>query len=103
MAKGKPKKPKISAATNLSTAKTPRADIPVDFYKLKPAWRISRMEMCDPYGWHELGKEKLSEIRTKLGNFESMTWREILVDANKQNHFIAVCESVVEKTDKRQR
>jgi hypothetical protein len=53
------------------------------------------MEMCNPFGWHELTKEKLSEIRTKLAGFENSTWNDILVGSNKQNHRI-----LVEKLDK---
>jgi len=43
------------------------------------------MEWCDPYGWHEVGADKLHHIRTKLMNFESMTWQEIL---NRNNHLV---------------
>lgn len=45
--------------------------------------------MCDPFGWHKLEKEKIEEIRTKLGHLESRTWSDILVNAKKLNHTIA--------------
>jgi len=46
--------------------KQPKAEEPtIQFYKLRPAWRIGKIEMCDPYGWHEISKEKLAEIRSK--------------------------------------
>lgn len=48
--------------------------------------------MCDPFGWHEISKEKLTEIRVKLAGFEASTWNEILIGAKKQNHFIAVTD-----------
>lgn len=48
------------------------------------------MEMCDPFGWHEITKEKLSEIRTKLAGFENSTWSDLLVKGKKQNHSIPV-------------
>lgn len=48
------------------------------------------MEMCDPFGWHEIGREKLAEIRSKLASLENSTWNEILVGSKKQNHFISV-------------
>lgn len=48
------------------------------------------MEMVDPFGWHELDRETLQTIRTRLAHFESMTWSEILVRAKKQNHSIQV-------------
>ena len=48
--------------------------------------------MCDPFGWHEITKEKLTEIRQKLAGFENSTWNDILIGAKKQNHFISVTE-----------
>ena len=44
--------------------------------------------MCDPYGWHEIPKDKLKDIHKQLADFERRTWREILVDSKKQNHAI---------------
>lgn len=55
---------------------------------LKPAWRISSLQMIDPYGWHRINGVKVREIRDKLADFESMTWNEILVKGKKQNHTI---------------
>ena len=43
--------------------------------------------MVDPFGWHEIEKNKLGEIRNKLADFESMTWHEIL---GKNSHLIPV-------------
>ena len=43
------------------------------------------MEMCDPFGWHTIDGVLLEEIRTKLRNFESMTWGEIL---GRNNHLV---------------
>ena len=48
------------------------------------------MEMCDPYGWHQMGAAKGTEIIQKLGHFETMTWDEILVKAKDRNHAIPV-------------
>jgi hypothetical protein len=50
------------------------------------------MEMRDPFGWHEISKEKLTEIRSKLAAFENSTWSEILVGSSKQNHPIPVSD-----------
>jgi hypothetical protein len=73
--------------------KQPKAEEPViQFYKLRPAWRIARMEMREPFGWHELGKEKLEYIRQKLRQFENSTWNEILLIGKKQSHSIAVSD-----------
>jgi hypothetical protein len=55
-----------------------------------PSWRISKIDMLHPFGWQDLDAVTLNEIRTKLAQFESMTWNEILVDSKKQNHSVAV-------------
>jgi hypothetical protein len=46
--------------------------------------------MVDPFGWHRIDTAKLEEVRRKLGDFESMTWNEILVVAGRRNHAVAV-------------
>jgi hypothetical protein len=46
--------------------------------------------MLHPFGWQDLDAVTLNEIRTKLAQFESMTWNEILVDSKKQNHSVEV-------------
>ena len=55
-----------------------------------PSWRISKLDMLHPFGWQNVDAAKLTEIRTKLAQFESMTWNEILVDSKRQNHSVAV-------------
>lgn len=62
----------------------------VDPLPMSPAWRISMLEMVDPFGWHVLETEKLDEIRRKLSSFEAMTWHEILVVARHRNHAVPV-------------
>lgn len=57
---------------------------------LHPAWRVSIIEMDSPFGWREIAPEKLLEVRTKLRDFESMTWHEILVVAKHRNHAVAI-------------
>jgi hypothetical protein len=73
-----------------SVTKKPSRAVSVDFFTMKPAWRVSMLEMCDPFGWHLIVKEKVAEIRNKLGEFEKLTWREILVDQSNRNHAIQV-------------
>lgn len=46
--------------------------------------------MCDPFGWHEIGHEKLTEIRSKLASLEDSTWNDILLTSKKQNHRIPI-------------
>lgn len=46
------------------------------------------MEMCDPFGWHELGSGKFAEIRQRLSELERLTWNEILVINSYWNHAV---------------
>jgi hypothetical protein len=55
-----------------------------------PAWRVSILETQDPYGWHTIDLTTFEHIRERLGNFETMTWRDILIVGKKQNHSVAV-------------
>ena len=73
-----------------TASKSPKSLPSFDFNKLSPSWRISYMEMCDPFGWHELRQEKLREIRGKLGELEKLTWNEILVARKHLNHTVQV-------------
>ena len=43
------------------------------------------MEMVDPFGWHTVDKETILSIRTKLSQFETMTWGSILNGKNHHN------------------
>jgi hypothetical protein len=93
MSKGKHKKQvKTSAPISETTQKIPKTVVQPNFNQLKPAWRVSLLEMRDPFGWHEVSREKLAEIREKLSNFESMTWNEILIVAKKFHHTVQVIE-----------
>jgi hypothetical protein len=65
---------------------------PESFNQRKAAWRVGKVQMADPYGWHTLDLAAIGYIREKLGAFESMTWSEIFVVAKKQNHDILVSE-----------
>lgn len=72
-------------------SKTPRlAADPESFYDRNPSWRVNRLEVREPYGWHILTDAKLHEIREKLTGFENSTWKDILVRAGDRNHFVEV-------------
>lgn len=72
------------------TNKEPKiASSPTGYYHLRPSWRISKLEMVEPYGWHIIDIEKLNYIREKLVHFESMTWDEILIKGKKFHHSVA--------------
>ena len=49
------------------------------------------MQTQDPYGWHEVSAARLLQINLKLTHFESMTWRDILmngVEGRRPHHFV---------------
>jgi hypothetical protein len=57
---------------------------------MRACWRIQILQLVDPYGWHALTPADLSEMRTKLAQFEQKTWNEIFVDDKKHNHSVPV-------------
>jgi hypothetical protein len=67
-------------------------DAGTSFYGLFPSWRVGRMEMVDPFGWHRVDGQILRYVRERLAQFETMTWAEILVRSKKQNHSIKVSD-----------
>lgn len=78
-----------------SPSKQPQiASDPNRFYHFPPAWRISTLEMCGPFGWHGIDGKTLQYIQQKLASFESMTWEEILVKGKTYNHFIEVASLI---------
>ena len=86
----KPKHKVVPALKQIHTEKKPVVGSMPDWGKFKPAWQISKLEMCDPFGWHNLDKAKLDDIRTKLSQFESMTIIEIFVKGKHHHHSIPV-------------
>ncbi len=58
------------------------------------------MELVDPFGWHKIESTKIHWVRQKLGEFESMTWNQILVEAKKHHHTISV-SSICSEAKKR--
>jgi hypothetical protein len=55
-------------------SKTPKkAGFDENALLMRPAWRIGHMEMCDPFGWHEVDVATLEIIRERLKNFETMS------------------------------
>jgi len=87
----KKKQPFVQKSPNPS--KKPTAVAIIDWEKFHPAWSVKNLEMVHPdFGWQKIDEQKLNEIREKLGNFESMTWHEILVKSKKQNHSVSIPE-----------
>jgi len=58
--------------------------------------------MVDPFGWHQVSREKILDIRHKLASFESMTWGEILIKG-KQNHHLVPVERIAGRAQDRLR
>lgn len=46
--------------------------------------------MADHWGWHAVSASELRSVHRKLSDFETMTWQEILVRANRQNHHVEI-------------
>lgn len=74
----------------VSRSKKPKSEPVSDFNNQYPSWQISLLQMVDPWGWHELGKTKTAEIKSKLAELEKKTWNTILVREKHWNHTIAV-------------
>ena len=86
----KSKQVKTAFSVPTSPVKTPKLEAGPDFYKLRPVWRFARLEMCAPFGWHEIGREKLIEVHAKLSELEALTWYEILLIRKHLNHSVEV-------------
>lgn len=86
---GPGKKP--AARAHPQCTKRPVATLDAESFKgRRPSWRISLLEMIDPYGWHIVdNKEQLESIMNRLRNLETMTWSEILIVGKKQNHHVS--------------
>jgi len=57
-----------------------------------PSWRVARLELVDPFGFHIVSGALLLEIREKLAHFEAKTWNEILIREKHRNHTVSVSE-----------
>jgi hypothetical protein len=68
----------------------PLAGFSEDWREMRPSWRISLMEMVDPFGWHAVTAEEALQVRARLAGLESMTWKQILYEGGYRNHFIPV-------------
>jgi len=69
---------------------------------MQPSWRLNKLELCEPFGWHEVDKTTLEYIHSKLIAFESMTWSQILIDAKKRHHNVKtvdLCKEAQERLE----
>jgi hypothetical protein len=67
-----------------------------------PSWRVNRVELVEPFGWHILDAELMRHIHEKLRNFETRTWNDIWVKDKHNNHAIAA-EKLCSEAKKRLR
>jgi hypothetical protein len=80
------------ASQRVSGAKEPQIADRTNLMQLKACWRVKRVQVVDPYGWHDLTASDLVYIRSKLSEFETMTWNEIFIDGKKWNHSIQISQ-----------
>lgn len=48
--------------------------------------------METPFGWHELNADEARRVLDRLRSFETMTWKQIIVDAGHHNHLVPVAD-----------
>ena len=70
--------------------KTPRIAEHPNFPYSKPNWAVSMMEIYGEFGWGKIGRSDLDRVRKRLGNFEGMTWNEILIQGGGRHHPIPI-------------
>lgn len=80
----------------------PKAEFDEDWREMKPAWRVSLLEMHTPYGWKEIDQAEAVQVRDRLASYESMKWKEIIpsyrshlikvtdLSADARNHLVAI-------------
>ncbi len=85
------KRPAFEVAPDVK--KLPAFGPAVSSNEQNPSWRIARLDLVDPFGWHTVdGADELHKIRQKLKEFEEKTWNEILVKEKKRNHTVSVSD-----------
>jgi hypothetical protein len=84
VATGGGKNPKSRSLPEMS--KVPRTVYVDDAMKMNPAWRITLVQTAEPWGWHTLTGTELQEVHSKLCEYETKTWSEILVQEQYRNH-----------------
>jgi len=59
---------------------------------MRACWRIQKLQLVNPYGWHELNAAEVLRMRQKLSQFEQRTWNEIFVRDKGYNHSVPVAD-----------
>ena len=84
----RPHAPKFKNEPHPSKSPKIGAD-PESYLKSSPSWRFSRLELCDPFGWHAIDGETVHFICSKLAAFETMSWSDIVIRAKKFSHQVS--------------
>jgi hypothetical protein len=101
MSRGNKKKPK--SAVQVSNIKSPQAfqyvpgkktpviaeEAPL-YDDTKAAWRVSKIQIIDPYGFHELDAAGISKVKERLAALEGNTWSDIFIRDARHNHQIQI-------------
>jgi hypothetical protein len=83
------KKPKI--VENVQSKKSPVIAESVSLYDDdKAAWRVGRIQIVDPYGFHELDATGIARVKERLASLERSTWKDIFIRDAEYNHQIEV-------------
>ncbi len=85
-----PQKQPVIGAIRVSPEKRPAIEAKGDYLEHYPSWRLSRLEMTGPFGWHRLEPIQVEHLRARLATFEALRWKEILVRDQENNHFIEI-------------
>ena len=81
------------AVEKVAGKKIPVVAEPVSLYDdEKAAWRIGRIQLVDPYGWHDLDSEGVRRVKERLASLEGSTWKDIFVSGAQYNHQIEVAD-----------
>lgn len=81
-----------------ATGNTPVVESAISLSDRHPAWRFRRIDEAGPFGWTSVDDAAFRELlRTKLVEFESMTWEKI---KGKHHHYLSV-ESLSKDARKR--
>ena len=81
------------ATTAAQPQKIPRVGENVDFWQAHPIWSFELLDLVAQVGgWSRLHPNNLDELLARFRQWETMAWKQILVDAKKQNHAIDVSQ-----------
>ena len=67
---------------------------------MTPCWRVGLVQLAEPWGWHGLNGNEFRELHGRLAEFESKTWKQILVDEAYRNHEVEQWQVCKEAQDR---